>query len=71
MRGTVNTAEHRTGSGDWCERLAVAIGDGRFLEDTGFWRPHVESCEACRRSVSGLFALREPGVCHRAEAHAS
>lgn len=45
--------------GTWCERLAEAITDGRFLEDPGFWRPHVEACTVCRSSVEGLFALRE------------
>ncbi len=44
---------------DWCERLAAAVSDGRFLEDPNFYRPHVDSCEHCRRIVSGLFALRE------------
>lgn len=45
--------------GSWCERVAQAIVDGRFLESPGFWRPHVEACDVCRPSVEGLFALRE------------
>jgi len=44
---------------DACRRIADAIAEGRFLEDPALWRPHVETCAACRTSVEGLFALRE------------
>ena len=45
--------------GDWCERLAGAIADGRYLEDPTFWREHVEDCASCSELVQGLVALRE------------
>lgn len=48
-----------TSKGDWCERVAAAIADGRFLEDPGLYRPHVEACPECRSRVEGLFVLRE------------
>jgi hypothetical protein len=45
--------------GDWCERLAGAIADGRYLEDPVIWRDHVESCAPCAELVQGLVVLRE------------
>lgn len=45
--------------GDWCERLATAVADGRYLERPDAWRDHVEGCPACRELVQGLSALRE------------
>jgi hypothetical protein len=46
-------------SSEWCERLAAALGDGRFLEDPAAWKEHVRACDVCRASVEGYFQLRE------------
>lgn len=48
-----------TYKGDWCERLERALADGRFLENPDLWRPHILTCETCRRRAEGLLALRE------------
>ena len=47
------------GDESWCLRLEEAVLEGRFLEDPGFWRPHVEQCSTCREVVEGVFLLRD------------
>ena len=49
----------RRASGEWCDRVGDAIIEGRFLEDPGMWRDHVEGCETCRRRAEGYLVLRE------------